>query len=231
VADDAAGDSAQARLAPGQMVVSEAGALWRWDGYTIRAGTPTEAAVRLRQRNRLNALRADLAEAEARAAEAGAARGAAEAAEREATAAEQLGRQARREAEQLLERARAAAAQLRAQADSAAARLDAAELQVAALTPEQREAMHSLEEARAAHAGLPDIAGLRAGVEQARAALARARVAESAARAERDSLAREGAARSARRPVIARERQDWRDRAADAAGRLADLVARGREAE
>ena len=37
------------------------GAIWRWDGYTIRAGTPTQAAVRLRQRNRLAALREQLA--------------------------------------------------------------------------------------------------------------------------------------------------------------------------
>ncbi len=231
VADDAAGDAAQGLLAPGQMVVSAAGALWRWDGYTIRAGTPTEAAVRLRQRNRLNALRADLTEAEARAAEAGTSRHAAEAAEREANAAEQHGRQARREAEQRVERARAAAAQLRAQADSVAARLSVAEQQVAALTPEQREAARALEEAREAQAALPDIAGLRAAVEQARAALSSARAAESAARAERDGVAREGTARSARRAVIARERKDWRERAADAASRVADLTARGRDAE
>ncbi|MBV8612498.1 MAG: AAA family ATPase, partial [Acetobacteraceae bacterium] len=124
VADEAAGDAAQALLAPGQMLVSAAGALWRWDGYTVRAGTPTEAAVRLRQRNRLGALRAELARAEARAAEAGTAHQAAEAAEREAGAAEQRRRQARREAEQRVERARTAFAQLRAEAESLAARLN-----------------------------------------------------------------------------------------------------------
>ena len=65
-----AGDAAQPALAPGQMLVSRAGAVWRWDGYTIRAGTPTAAAVRLQQRNRLRKLRAALAEAEHAAAEA-----------------------------------------------------------------------------------------------------------------------------------------------------------------
>jgi chromosome segregation protein len=46
----------QAGLAPGQVLVSRDGAVWRWDGYTIRAGTPTAAAVRLQQRNRLSLL-------------------------------------------------------------------------------------------------------------------------------------------------------------------------------
>ncbi len=231
VADDAAGDASQARLAPGQTLVSAAGAVWRWDGYTIRAGAPTAAAVRLRQRNRLITLRADLAMAEARAKEAAAARGAAEAGEREATAAEQRTRQVRREAEQRVEGARAAAAHLRTLAEGAAARLAAAEQQVAALTPEHEEAASALAEAQQAHAALPDITGLRAAVDQARATLAHARAAEGSARGARDSLTREAAARAARRPAIARERQDWRDRATDAAGRLADLVARSREAE
>ena len=65
VETDAEGDERQTALAPGQALVSRAGAVWRWDGYTIRAGTPTEAAVRLQQRNRLAALRTRLAEVEA----------------------------------------------------------------------------------------------------------------------------------------------------------------------
>ncbi len=231
VADDAAGDRAQTLLAPGQMLVSPAGAVWRWDGYTIRAGTPTAAAVRLRQRNRLKALRADLSAVEAQTAEATQARAVAEAADHAAAAAEQRTRQARREAEQRLERARNAASQLRAQADGVAARLAAAEQQVAALAPEHGDAARALAEARAAHTALPDIAGLRSAVEQARAQLGRLRATEAAARNERDGLAREGAARASRRAVIARERADWRERAADAGGRLADLVARAREAE
>ena len=39
-------------LAQGQRLVSRDGALWRWDGFTIAAGAPTAAAVRLSQRNR-----------------------------------------------------------------------------------------------------------------------------------------------------------------------------------
>ncbi|HEX2942352.1 MAG TPA: AAA family ATPase, partial [Rhodopila sp.] len=54
----------QSNLLPGQSLVSRSGAIWRWDGYTIRAGTPTPAAVRLQQRNRLLGLRTRLATAE-----------------------------------------------------------------------------------------------------------------------------------------------------------------------
>ena len=228
--DDAAGDAAQAGLAPGQVLVSRAGAVWRWDGYTIRAGAPTAAAVRLAQRNRLSALRADLAQAEAAAAAAAAARTAAEAAERDAVAAETRARTARRDGEQALERARAAGAQLRAQAAGAAARLAAVEQRLAALAPEQADADATLVRAEAAFAALPDIAALRAAVGTARAALAAARTSEAETRSAREALAREDAARTTRLRTIDAEQDGWRERAADAAARVTDLAARQGEA-
>ncbi|ODT99652.1 MAG: hypothetical protein ABS83_01690 [Rhodospirillales bacterium SCN 65-16] len=57
VADDATGAAMQAGLKPGQQLVSREGAVWRWDGYTMRAGAPSTAAVRLSQRNRLAEIR------------------------------------------------------------------------------------------------------------------------------------------------------------------------------
>jgi chromosome segregation protein len=57
VADDATGATLQAELKPGQQLVTREGALWRWDGYTMRAGAPLPAAVRLSQRNRLAEIR------------------------------------------------------------------------------------------------------------------------------------------------------------------------------
>ncbi|HET6184205.1 MAG TPA: chromosome segregation protein SMC [Acetobacteraceae bacterium] len=230
VEDEAAGDAAQAALRPGQVLVSSKGAVWRWDGYAIRAGTPTAAAVRLQQRNRLTGLKGELARGEEEATEALAERSAAEARERAAQEAEQAARAARREAEQRLDRARHEAAQLKAQAESAAARLAAAEQQVAALAPEREEATEALAEARQAQVGLPDLAVLRTAVEETRGALARARAAEGAARSAAEALAREQAGRLMRLEAIARELEDWRQRAADAAGRLTDLRARLAEA-
>jgi len=229
VEDEPAGEARQSLLAPGQVLVSRAGAVWRWDGYTIRAGTPTAAAVRLQQRNRLAGLRARLAEAEQAASAARAVRAEAEATERESTAAEATARNARREAEQRMERARSAGAQLRAQAANAAARLQAAAEQMSRLQPEADEAAATLARAREAHAALPDIAALRAAVDQARATLSAARSRETEARAARDSLAREHETRLRRRKTIAAEREDWSMRARDAGERVTDLAARRAE--
>src|SRR5581483_6380512 len=57
VADEATGAAMQAELKPGQQLVTRDGALWRWDGYTMRTGAPLPAAVRLSQRNRLAEIR------------------------------------------------------------------------------------------------------------------------------------------------------------------------------
>ena len=57
VADDATGARAAAELKAGQQLVTVEGAVWRWDGYTMRAGAPSTAAVRLSQRNRLADIR------------------------------------------------------------------------------------------------------------------------------------------------------------------------------
>ncbi len=46
----------QVRLAPGQRLVSLAGDLWRWDGFVAKAERVSQAAKRLEQRNRLDAV-------------------------------------------------------------------------------------------------------------------------------------------------------------------------------
>ncbi len=231
VADQAVGDAAQQCLRPGQVVVSREGAVWRWDGYTIRPGTPTHAALRLQQRNRLTALQAETGAAELEASAAAEACAAVEAVELEAGLAEQRAREIRREAEQRLERARADRARLEAQAASVAARLAAVEQQLAGLAHDHAEAEAAVTRARTAQADLPDVAALRDAVDRARAALTDARSRETAARSERDALARAEAARLERRRAIDAERSDWRGRALGAAGRVADLSARLHEAE
>ncbi len=57
VANDEIGAALQSSLKPGQQLVTREGAVWRWDGYTMRAGAPSTAAVRLSQRNRLAEIR------------------------------------------------------------------------------------------------------------------------------------------------------------------------------
>src|SRR3984957_2864047 len=130
VEDAAIGEWSQAGLAPGQVLVSRAGAVWRWDGYTIRAGTPTAAAVRLQQRNRLSLLQRDLATASDQAATARTALDTAETADRAAAACSDGARAARGEAERRLGQARAAHERLRPQAAAVTPRLAAIEGQI-----------------------------------------------------------------------------------------------------
>jgi chromosome segregation protein len=47
----------QVSLKPGQRLVSKAGDLWRWDGYSVKAGTESAAGARLMERRRLEALK------------------------------------------------------------------------------------------------------------------------------------------------------------------------------
>ncbi len=231
VEDDADGADNQPNLMPGQSLVSRSGAIWRWDGYTIKAGTPTQAAVRLRQRNRLAILRRGLAAAEQEAATARTARTAAETASQAAAAAEHTARNGRRECEQKLERARSGMTSLRNQAATASARLAAVDDQLSRITVERDEATLALAQVREAQTALPDITELRVAVDQARTALASLRSRENTAREQRDALAREHAARVARRRVVLSERAGWTGRSKDAAERVTDLVARKTEAE
>ena len=60
VADEETGQALQATLSPGQQLVTREGAVWRWDGYTMRAWAPSTAAVRLSQRNRLAEIRVQI---------------------------------------------------------------------------------------------------------------------------------------------------------------------------
>lgn len=62
VPDDATGTALQPTLKAGQQLVTVEGAVWRWDGYTMRAGAPSTAAVQLSQRNRLAAIRRQIDE-------------------------------------------------------------------------------------------------------------------------------------------------------------------------
>jgi chromosome segregation protein len=62
VPDDATGAALQASLKAGQQLVTTEGAVWRWDGYVMRAGAPSTAAVQLSQRNRLAEIRRQIDE-------------------------------------------------------------------------------------------------------------------------------------------------------------------------
>ena len=230
VLDDMIGEAGQPALLPGQCLVSRAGAVWRWDGYTVRPGMPSAATLRLQQHTRLAGLRTRLAAADVAAAKAGAACKAAVAVERAAAGTEAQARTARHDAETRANRAGQAAAALQARADAADATLAGLDAQCAALMPEADAAAAALDQARARCAALPDPGQLGAEADRARVALAAARTSDAAAARALDEAVRDGAARQARLAVLAQECMEWSRRATKAADRVIDLRARRAEA-
>jgi chromosome segregation protein len=230
VVEPADGPRLQAALAPGQRLVSRAGDLWRWDGFTLASGAGSATALRLQQRNRLAELRRSEAAAIA---EQAAARGTAqEAAERlaQAAGAEAAGRTARRAAEQAAAESARALSRAEAAAESLAGRVATLRAAAARRAEELTAARAALAAAERAAAGLADPAAAKAALEAGRVAVEAARIAMLTRRAEADVIERDGLSRARRLAEIAREAEGWRERQAAAAGRLADLDLRAGEA-
>ena len=218
--------AAQSELCPGQRLVGKDGAMWRWDGFTVKAGAPTAAASRLKQRNRLGELEKELATADA----------------------------ARRAAEQDFDskrnrrqKAAQSAAEARLGAEKASQQLDSARDHVSKLTREavaENSRLSTLSEATERLEGelietarlgeeTRDTLSAAAPLEEGRAALTKMRDEMTALRDNHeacsrahDRLAREATQRQQRLSELGRERQGWSERDAGARQRLADLTER-----
>jgi chromosome segregation protein len=222
----------QEALKPGQRLVSPEGDLWRWDGF--RAGAedaPSAAALRLQQLNRLQRLKGDLSQAEARADGARAAHLALQTRLADLARADQMARDARRAADQRL--AESDRALSRAEADRALAggKLEAARASVQRFAEEAAAARIRARDAAAAARDLPDLDGARAAVEAARITVEAARIAMLTRRSAHDEVRREGEARLRRRQEATKELSGWKHRLDTAERRSAELAARRAEAE
>ncbi len=231
------GAALQGRLQPGEILVGRDGALWRWDGYTMRAGAPSDVATRLAQRNRLAKLKRDHAACAQAADTAKAAREAASMQERVARDQEAAARMARREAEQRADRARSDAATKRAQANRIEAEAERLAARVAPLSEtrerfsqEHAEAEAAMQAAQAALSATGASEPLRTALDQARAAASAARGAEQSARNALAQARDEAERARLRHAQLANEAPQWAERARDAAARMVDLQARLREA-
>ncbi|MSU88603.1 chromosome segregation protein SMC [Rhodobacteraceae bacterium 2CG4] len=221
------GPRLQARLAPGQRLVSREGDLWRWDGYSVRAeDAPSTAALRLQQQNRLRALQAQLDEAEARAGTARAAHDDARAALEAAQAAEAAARRARKEAEAAWSQAQRAAGQAESAETTLQGRLETVAHARARRAEDLAEAEEAIAEAHAARDGLEDLDSARATLEDRRTAVEGARATMLEARQALDDLRREIDQRKARAQSVAKELSGWRARLETAESRSLDLAAR-----
>jgi chromosome segregation protein len=226
VVDKLEGARLCAHLSPGQRLVSREGDLWRWDGYVSRAEAKTAAAIRLEQRNRLNKLDRDLADAEARAS---AAVDAHRAAQEEFSRRQGLERDARNllaEARRAFDGARSRQSELERNHERATARLAAIADQLALAGADREETQAELALAREEKERLPDAGLIAEAVAAAREAVARARSEATEARAAHNDLAREAEMRARRLDEIAREKSVWATRSETASNRIAEIETR-----
>ena len=226
------GAALQAALKPGQRLVSAEGDLWRWDGFRAGAAdAPTAAALRLQQINRLEALKKQISQAEARAQGAAQAHDQLKAELTRLTEVDTAARAARREADQQLADASRAASRAEGDRDIAAGKLENQRQAVRRHEDEATAAETRLTEALSAQGALPELSGARRAAEDARTEVETARIAMMTVRATLEELRRDGAARSRRLETIARDRARWSDRLANAGQRVAELDRRRAELE
>ncbi len=226
VVADGAGDALQGGLVPGQRLVTASGALWRWDGLRAAAGAPTPAALRLAQRNRLEALRGEVEAAEAVAAEARAAFHRLREAQEAAQGAERAAREAARHADQAVANAMRAQADAERQAASHAARMAGLDEAAKRLQAEFGEAERAAAEAADGLAQLSGEEELKAEIAALRERVAGARGAAAEARAGLEAAKREHAALARGAEQLARDRADWSRRAEASAAQIAALDGR-----
>ncbi|MGE4217950.1 MAG: chromosome segregation protein SMC [Alphaproteobacteria bacterium] len=231
VADTATGRRLQPGLQPGQRLVTRDGALWRWDGYTMTAGAPSAAAIRLEQRNRLREVRASLAGAQAEAQAAVKTLAARRDTAQAAAVKERDARTAMDAAFRRLNELRAEHARLTAAAAGTRSRIASLGEALAALAREAAEAEAEAGTLTGALAEIEDVGAARSEIESRRADIGGRRAVEAERRSQFDRLAREAEDRRRRLARIAEEERSWRERVGGAEARVRDIDQRRSETE
>ncbi|WP_026381506.1 chromosome segregation protein SMC [Afifella pfennigii] len=226
VVDDDKGEALAGKLAVGQRLVSQNGALWRWDGLIIKGGTKTPAAARLEQRNRLEALARDIDKAEKTAAKTEAALQQTSQKRSAGEEAERASRTALKEKRAGRDRAQAALTEAERALARQAERQSALTAALARNESERKTQRERLAEALKALAASAAQAEAEAKVAALGEKVAEARRLAADARAAAQSLRQAAAARQDRLAALARESGAWKGRGERAAGRVGELEAR-----
>jgi chromosome segregation protein len=229
VVDQASGQALQAKLKPGQRLVSKEGELWRWDGYRLKPGTTAAASSRLVERGRLEALQSAVPQAEARvsvaASELEAAKAHAEAAAQKLKALRQEGKEAQGE----LGRTRDAIASAEHEMQANNKRLGALAEALSRTRDALQEANELSARADAALAELVSLAKLEEAVVNAKSAAVEQRTVHARAEAALEGFEREVRLRQERLHAIGAEELLWQKRIANAREQITTLRAREEE--
>jgi chromosome segregation protein len=223
------GHDMQGLLKPGQRLVSKDGDLWRWDGYSVKAGTETAAGARLVERSRLEALKAKKAEAVAN--ETSAESALTQAAAKAETAAQAIKalRQKAKDSHAELDRAREAIAGQEHEAQATSKQLGAAAEALTRTKAALNEAKEQTERTEEALLALSSLEGLEAALEAAQTEAATARSSSARAEANLESFEREVRLRQERIDAIRAEEDLWQKRIANSREQIETLRARKQE--
>jgi chromosome segregation protein len=223
------GRELQAKLAPGQRLVSKEGDLWRWDGYSVKAGAASAAAARLVERSRLEALKAERSAADERAKSAEA--DLADAVSKLEAAAQNTKslRQGAKEAHAELDRTRDAIAGAEHAAQAYSKQLGALAEAVARTRAAQDEARQHGSRIEAQLLSLAPFSELEAALAEAQTRAAGTRSQAARAEAALEGFERETRLRQERMEAIADEDELWQKRIANARDQIATLRAREEE--
>lgn len=216
----------QGDLGPGQRLVTKDGDLVRWDGFVVRSGAASSAAVRLKQRNRLAELHEEIRSSEK--SQAGAADQLAECEEKMALVVEdeRATRDAVNQAFSAVDSARAKHSELQARLTTVDAKLSSLDDAAARIVGEKQDATEQKTTAEAGLQELDDVETMRRDSADLRADLADRRAGLIDARGEHDRINREAEVRRTRISAIDGEAQTWVDRSERADSRLSELRAR-----
>jgi chromosome segregation protein len=206
------GTGLQARLAPGQRLVSKRGDLWRWDGYAHSADSASPAAQRLAQRNRLAVLDVELTRARGTRGHAQLRHAVAKQEAEQTREAAHLSEDFARTADDALAKAQDAAAQAGLRAAERAQELATFDAEIRRLIAARDAARESARHAEEAMTDLGDGEAIAARVDEARETATTARTMHLEARGALDALKREKDLREARRAALADDQARWQQR-------------------
>ena len=226
VVDRGLGDALQARLAPGQRLVTLEGDMWRWDGYRVAAEAPTPAAQRLEQRNRLVELEKELKAAQDAAEKYGSAAGQARQDLKIASETDSHCRAALLEAQEALTTYRAELADLERGAAKHVSRLAAIEEASQRMTSDLAEIAETRSRTNADQTAITEQPDPADGIETLQMRVAETRADLAGKRAEQTGLTREREARETRIQQLRSDVVEWQSRHQRAQNQIDELERR-----
>ena len=225
-------DEIQPLLGPGQRIVSKGGDLCRWDGFKVVGGeTPTSVSLRLRQRNRLEEVKAALVSAGEEAERAKSEHDRLKSLDLELHRADELARTTRRVAEQALATANREHSVAEADTSIAERTLESLRQNRARIEEESKEAERSVREAEEALANVEDAESATAEAERVKEAVLASRNDMVEARSHKHELESEHSSRVDRIAALPDEIANWKERGESAGERIDALQRRAELSE